>query len=116
MAEKIDYTFTLSDLLQAATRGHRPIGEYGGYIGGEFEVLDTLGGAGNNGTNVKASLFALAVLSGNEDAVKWAADFVIGHARDVETVRRVVRYCSPVVASKLKAHFNLPNIQRLIAR
>lgn len=105
LAKKTDYIFTAADLLRAACRGRRPVGDIRGYTVGELEVLDPLGGAGDDSGNLKASLFSLAVLSGKETAVKWAANFVFDNVLDKQEV-------SKLRAAQLRAFPSLWHVAR----
>ena len=86
-ARKTDYTITAPELFRTAVRDQFRGGhdcDDRGIMEGESvaaEKSDSCmgvsgGGNGGGGVDFKASLFALAVLSGDKDAVSWAARFL----------------------------------------
>lgn len=113
-AKKTDYTITASELFRTAVRDQFRGGkdcDDRGIIEGESVAAEKSGsslaaviggsggagggggggGSGARGGDFKASLFDLAVLSGDKDAVCWAASFVRGNAGSPCEVRARTR-------------------------
>lgn len=63
MATSLEYKITPNDLSEP-------------YHPGEYDAVF------HEPTFIKESLFALTILSGNKEAVEWAANFVKTHAKD----------------------------------
>ena len=96
-ARKTDYTITASELFRTAVRdqfrGANNCNDCGiiegGSVDAETSVTSVCGG-GRGGGDFGVSLFALAVLSGDKDAVCWIANFYRENVGPAE-VRRVGR-------------------------
>lgn len=89
LAKKTNYTLTAAELRQAACRGRRHLGDNGECAVGKLGVLGTSGGAGGDEDDLEASLFSLAVLSGEKAAVEFVADFVVKNAHDEQKVGKL---------------------------